>query len=124
MDVNYIRNPVSSQRHLAAEIQRWVIGAYRGGGRNKVEELTGIAEIGRLMQNKRIGQGLARVEERGHLGIPGAAVYCYILYRMNAINDSLKKKDKRIQWAASVYERHLPMLREVAEPIIREFSRR
>jgi len=29
------------------------------------------------------------VEERGHLGIPGAAVHRHILDRMNAINDSL-----------------------------------
>jgi len=34
------------------------------------------------------GQGLARVEERGHLGTPGAAVYRHILDRMNAINES------------------------------------
>jgi len=35
------------------------------------------------------GEGLARVEERGRLGIPGS---CHILDRMNAINDYLKKK--------------------------------
>jgi len=35
------------------------------------------------------------VEERGHLGIPGAAVYRHVLDRMNAINDSLKIKKKR-----------------------------
>ena len=35
--------------------------------------------------------GPARVEERGHLGIPGAAVHRHILDRMNAINDSIKK---------------------------------
>jgi len=43
--------------------------------KKKVEELTGIAEIGRLMQNK------------------------------------------RVRWAASVYVRHMPELREVAKPI-------
>ena len=37
------------------------------------------------------GQGLARVEERGHLVTPGAAVHRHILDRMNAINDSLKR---------------------------------
>ena len=47
--------------------------------RMKVEELTGIAEVGRLM-------------------------LC-----------------ERIRWAASVYGRHLPELRKVAEPIVREW---
>jgi len=28
-------------------------------------------------------------------------------------------QNKRIRWAASVYARHLPELREVAEPILR-----
>jgi len=39
---------------LAAEIQGWVIGAYRGSNMRKVEELTGIAEVERLTQCKRI----------------------------------------------------------------------
>jgi len=56
-----------------------VIGAYRGSNKERVEELTGIAEIGRLM-------------------------LC-----------------KRLRWAAPVYGRHLPGLREVAEPIVREW---
>jgi len=67
------------QRRLAAECQRWVVGAYRGSEAGKVEALTGISELDRLM-------------------------VC-----------------KRIRWAASVYSRHLPELREVAEPIIREW---
>jgi len=67
------------QRRLAAECQRWVIGAYRGSDNDKVEALTGISELGRL-------------------------IMC-----------------KRIRWAASVYGRHLPELREVAEPILREW---
>ena len=71
--------PSKQHSHLAAEIQRWVIGAYRGSNKRKVEELAGITEIGRLM-------------------------LC-----------------KRIRWAASVYGRHLPELREVAEPIVREW---
>jgi len=37
------------------------------------------------------GQGLARVEETGHLGLPRTAVHRHILDRINAINDSLKK---------------------------------
>jgi len=36
------------------------------------------------------------VEERGHLPTPGAAVHRHILDRMNAINDSLKKKLKKV----------------------------
>ena len=35
------------------------------------------------------------MEERGHLGIPGAAVHRHILDRMNAINDSLEKRKKK-----------------------------
>jgi len=31
-----------------------VVGAYRGSNAMKVEELTGIADLQRLMQNKRI----------------------------------------------------------------------
>ena len=42
------------QHRLAAELQRWVVGAYRGINAMKVEELTGIADLQRLMQNKRI----------------------------------------------------------------------
>ena len=71
--------PSKQQRRLAANIQRWIIGAYRGSNRETVEELTRISEIGRLMMRK------------------------------------------RIRWAASVYGRHLPELREVAEPIVREW---
>ena len=67
------------QRRLAMECQRWVVGAYRGSANEKVEFLTGISELERLMM-------------------------C-----------------KRIRWAASVYGRHLPELREVAEPILREW---
>ena len=67
------------QRRLARECQRWVVGAYRGSDGEKVEALTGISELDRLMM-------------------------C-----------------KRIRWAASVYGRHLPELREVAEPILREW---
>jgi len=71
--------PSEQHRRIAAEIQRWVVGAYRGSNANKVEQLTGIAEIGRLMQNR------------------------------------------RVRWVASVYGRHLPELREVAESILREW---
>jgi len=71
--------PSEQQCRLAAEIQRWVISAYRGSSRNRVEELTGITEISRLM-------------------------LC-----------------KRIRWAASVYRRNLPELRDIAEPILREW---
>jgi len=46
--------PSEQQRRLASEIQRWVIGAYRGSSGSRVEELTGIAEIGRLMLCRRI----------------------------------------------------------------------
>jgi len=46
--------PSEQQGPLAAEIQHWVIGAYRGSDGRKVGELTGIAEIGRFMLNKRI----------------------------------------------------------------------
>jgi len=72
-------DPSEQQRRLFAVVQRWVVGAHRGSNRNKVEELTGIAELGRLM-------------------------LC-----------------KRIRWEASVYGRYLPELREVAEPIVREW---
>jgi len=40
--------PSEQQHRLAAELQRWVVGAM------EVEELTGIADLWRLMQNKRI----------------------------------------------------------------------
>jgi len=40
--------------------------------------------------------GLARVEERGHLGLPGAAVHRYTLDRVNGINDSLKKSKNQL----------------------------
>ena len=46
--------PSERQHRLAAELQRWVVGAYRGSNAMKVEELTGIADLRRLMQNKRI----------------------------------------------------------------------
>jgi len=71
--------PSKQQRRLATEIQRWVVGAYRGSNANKVEQLTGITELRRLMQNE------------------------------------------RVRWATSVYGQHLPDLREVAEPILREW---
>jgi len=71
--------PSEQQRRLATECQRWVVGAYRGSSAEKVEALTGISGLDRLMM-------------------------C-----------------KRIRWAASVYGRHIPELREVAEPIIREW---
>ena len=67
------------QRRLASECQRWVVGAYHGSDIEKVESLTGISELGRLMMRK------------------------------------------RIRWAASVYGRHIPELRKVAEPILREW---
>jgi len=55
------------------------------------------------------------------------------LDRLNAINDFLKKlggihnvgmvmRDKRYRWVASVYGRHLPELREIAEPILQEIG--
>jgi len=69
----------SEQQRLAAECQRWIIGAYMGSNRRKVEELTGVGEIGRVMM-------------------------C-----------------KRIRWAASVYGRNIKVLREIAEPILREW---
>jgi len=71
--------PSEQQQRLAAECQRWVVGACAGSNRGKVEELTGIGELGRVM-------------------------LC-----------------KRIRWAASVYGRCLPELREIAEPTIREW---
>jgi len=46
--------PSEQQQRLAAECQRWVVGAYAGSNRGKVEELTGIGEIGRVMLCKRI----------------------------------------------------------------------
>jgi len=76
-DCELYPDPSEQQRRLAAEVQRWVVGAYRGSNRNKVEELAGIAELGSLMLCKRIrwaasvygrGQGLARGEEIGHPG--------------------------------------------------------
>jgi len=36
--------PSEQQCRLAAEIQRWVVGAYRGINTRKVEELTGISD--------------------------------------------------------------------------------
>ena len=46
--------PSEQQHRLAAELQTWVVGAYRGSNAMKVKELTGIADLPRLMQNKRI----------------------------------------------------------------------
>jgi len=48
--------PSEQQLRLAAECQRWVVGAYAGSNRGKVEELTGIGElaIARVMLCKRI----------------------------------------------------------------------
>ena len=46
--------PSEQQPRLAAELQRWVVGAYRGSNAMKVGGLTGIADLRRLMQNKRI----------------------------------------------------------------------
>ena len=40
--------PSEQQHRLAVELQRWVVGAM------EVKELTGIADLRRLMQNKRI----------------------------------------------------------------------
>jgi len=71
--------PSEQQKRLAADCQRWVVGAYVGSNRSKVEQLTGISELARMMM-------------------------C-----------------KRIRWAASVYGRHMPELREIAEPILREW---
>ena len=71
--------PIERQRRLAAECQRWIVGAYAGSNAAKVEELTGISELERMMM-------------------------C-----------------KRIRWAASVYGRQLPELRQVAEPILRQW---
>jgi len=47
------------------------------------------------------GQGLARAGERSHPA--GAAVHRHILDRMNAINDSLKKKKKGCHSPMYVY---------------------
>jgi len=71
--------PSEQQQRLAAECQRWVVGAYRGSHKSKVEELTGIGELGRVM-------------------------LC-----------------KRVRWAASVYGRNIPVLREIAEPILKKW---
>jgi len=71
--------PSEQQGRLAAECQQWVVGAYPGSNGVKVEELTGISDLARMMM-------------------------C-----------------KRIRWAASVYGRHIPELREIAEPILREW---
>ena len=43
------------------------------------------------------GQGLARVDERGHPARLGAAVHRHTLDRVNAINDSLKKKKRKVK---------------------------
>jgi len=45
-----------------------------------------------VLRESYLGQGLARVEERGHPVTPGAVVHRHILDRINAINDSLKIK--------------------------------
>jgi len=71
--------PSEQQKRLAAQCQRWVVGAYTGSRGTKVEELTGISDLARMMM-------------------------C-----------------KRIRWAASVYGRNMPELREIAEPILREW---
>jgi len=72
--------PSEQQQRLAAECQRWVVGAYAGSNGRKVAELTGIGELGQVMIRK------------------------------------------RIRWAASVYGRNIPALREIAEPIIRDYT--
>jgi len=41
--------PSEQQHRLAAELQRWVVGVYRGSNAMKVEELMGIADLRRLM---------------------------------------------------------------------------
>jgi len=75
-DCELYPEPSEQQRRLAAEIQRWVVGAYRGSNVTKVEGLAGISDLHIMMQNK------------------------------------------QIRWAASVYGRHLPELREKAEQIL------
>jgi len=71
-------NPSEQQSRLAYEMYRWVVGAYPGSRKDKVQVLVGLDEIGTIMRNK------------------------------------------RIRWAASVYARHIPELRAVAEPILQE----
>jgi len=66
------------QRRLANEMERWVVGAYRGSRADKAQALCGISGLGELMA-------------------------C-----------------KRIRWAAPVYGRHIPELREIVEPFLRE----
>lgn len=69
--------PSEQQRRLANEVNRWIVGAYRGSREDKVRELCGVSELGYLAAAK--GR----------------------------------------RWAASVYGRHLPELREIAEPMLR-----
>jgi len=69
-------NPSEQQQRLAAEIQRWVAGAYRGSNKAKVEWDT-VLDLQMVLYNK------------------------------------------RISWAASVYGRQLPELRQMAEEILR-----
>lgn len=46
--------PSEQQCRLAAEIHRWVVGAYRGSSTRKVEALTRISDLRSLMRNRRI----------------------------------------------------------------------
>jgi len=46
--------PSEQQRRLAYEMYRWVVGAYPGSRRDKVQALVGLDEIGGIMRNKRI----------------------------------------------------------------------
>jgi len=70
--------PSEQEKRLAKDMNRWVVGAYRGSRADKVQALCGVSDSGDIMATK------------------------------------------RIRWAASVYGRHIPELREIVEPILRE----
>jgi len=42
------------QQRPVAEIQRWVVGAYRGSNKAKVKQLPGISGLRTVMQNRRV----------------------------------------------------------------------
>ena len=46
--------PSESMNRFAAELSRWVIGAWRGSNKQRVEEISGIMQPEELMRNKKI----------------------------------------------------------------------
>jgi len=71
-------DPSEEASRLAGRMARWICMGYKGSSRQKVEEITGIAQL-EVMTHR-----------------------------------------KRVRWAASVYGRHEPELRPIAERILRE----